>query len=418
MDGPTSEPSTGRIEVEHVRNVLVVDDSKLQRRILSASLARWGFAVREAASGTEALAQCRETPPDIVLSDWMMPGMDGLEFCRAFRDIPRDQYGYFILLTSKAEKEAVARGLDCGADDFLNKPVNSAELRARINAGARLLRAQRDLKEKNRLLSDTLDQLQTLYDALDRDLIEARKLQQSLLRDRQRVFGPARVSLVLQSSGHVGGDLVGLYPINEAHFGVFAIDVSGHGISSALMTARLAGYLSSAAPEHNIALRKTADGHYAPRAPAQAVGILNRMILDEMATEHYFTLLLADVDIRDGTVRFAQAGHPHPLVQRRDGRIEAIGTGGLPVGLIPGATFEQSQTTLRPGDRLLIQSDGITECAAPDGSLLNDEGLMDMLAGMQDLTGSDLLTGVLARLNDYAGHTDLADDISAVLLEF
>ena len=401
-----------------MRNVLVVDDSKLQRRILSASLGRWGFTVREAASANEALALCHETPPDIVLSDWMMPEMNGLEFCRAFRAIPRDQYGYFILLTSKAEKEAVARGLDCGADDFLNKPVNSAELRARINAGARLLRAQRELKEKNRLLSDTLGQLQTLYDALDRDLVEARKLQQSLLRDRQRVFGPARVSLMLQSSGHVGGDLVGVYPINESHFGVFAIDVSGHGISSALMTARLAGYLSSAAPEHNVALYRGRNGDYAPRHPAQAVEMLNRMVLDEMATEHYFTLLLADVDIRDGTVRLAQAGHPHPLVQRRDGSVEVIGTGGLPVGLIPDATFEQSQTTLAPGDRLLIQSDGITECAAPGGALLNDEGLMEMLAGMRGITGHDLLTGLMERLNTYAGHHDLADDVSAVLLEF
>ena len=418
MDGSTSGPSTDGIETQDVRNVLVVDDSKLQRRILSSSLARWGFYVSEAGSGAEALAHCRETAPDIVLSDWMMPGMDGLEFCRAFRDIPRDQYGYFILLTSKAEKEAVARGLDCGADDFLNKPVNSAELRARINAGARLLRAQRDLKDKNRLLSDTLNQLQTLYDALDRDLVEARKLQQSLLRERQRTFGPARVSLMLQSSGHVGGDLVGVYPINDTHFGLFAIDVSGHGISSALMTARLAGYLSSAAPEHNIAMRKTSDGRYVPRPPARAVEMLNRMVLDEMATEHYFTLLLADVDIRDGTVRFAQAGHPHPVIQRRDGRVEPAGTGGLPVGLIPGATFEQSQIALGPGERMLIQSDGITECAAPDGSLLNDEGLMDMLAGMRGTAGSDLLATLMTRLSDYCGHTELTDDISAVLLEF
>jgi len=415
---PETDPSFNAASVQDVRDVLVVDDSKLQRRILAASLSRWGFRVTEAASAAEALDHCRASPPDIVLSDWMMPEMDGLEFCRAFRNMPRDQYGYFILLTSKADKDAVARGLDCGADDFLNKPINSSELRARINAGARLLRGERELKEKNHLISSTLQQLQGLYDALDRDLIEARKLQQSLLRDRHRNFGAARVSLVLQSSGHVGGDLVGFYPINDSHFGLFAIDVSGHGISSALMTARLAGYLSSAAPEHNVALRKTANESYVPLPPAQVVETLNRLVLDEMETEHYFTLLLADVNMHSGKVVFAQAGHPHPILQRKDGSVITTGDGGLPVGLIPGATFNQTCVKLDPGDRLLIQSDGITECTAPDGAMLNDEGLMQMLGRMHDIAGQELLSTLLESLQTYAGQRDFSDDVSAVLLEF
>ncbi len=108
-----------------IRQVLVVDDSRLQRRILSASLKRWGFDVREAETATEALDICREFPPDLVMSDWMMPGMSGPEFCREFRQMVRDTYGYFILLTSKSEKDAIAHGLDAGADDFLTKPVNA-----------------------------------------------------------------------------------------------------------------------------------------------------------------------------------------------------------------------------------------------------------------------------------------------------
>ncbi len=418
MVAPEADPSPTELAGQDVRDVLVVDDSKLQRRILAASLSKWGFRVTEAASAAEALDLCRASQPDIVLSDWMMPAMDGLEFCKAFRELPRDQYGYFILLTSKSDKDAVARGLDCGADDFLNKPVNSAELRARINAGARLLRSERELKEKNRLISSTLRQLQGLYDAIDRDLIEARKLQQSLLRDRHRTFGPAQVSLVLQSSGHVGGDLVGFYPVNETRFGLFAIDVSGHGISSALMTARLAGYLSSAAPEHNVALRKATDGTYEPLPPAQVVETLNRLVLDEMATEHYFTLLLADVNISNGDVVFSQAGHPHPILQRKDGSTTALGEGGLPVGLLPDAAFDQSRITLRPGDRLLIQSDGITECMTPKGEMLNNEGLMTMLAHMHETRGQALLSTLLEHLQAFAGQQDFADDISAVLLEF
>ena len=130
------------------RTVLVVDDSRLQRKILQASLKRWGYRILEAESGQRALQICETTQPDMVISDWMMPGMDGLEFCKAFRAMKRDSYGYFILLTSKSEKDEVAQGLDNGADDFLTKPVNPSELRARLNAGERILSMERELTEK------------------------------------------------------------------------------------------------------------------------------------------------------------------------------------------------------------------------------------------------------------------------------
>lgn len=119
-----------------IKSVLVVDDSPAQRMLLSRTLTREGFYVYEAASGEEALELCRKVEFDLILSDWVMsPGMNGLEFCRRFRNLPRRSYGYFILLTSKTDKGAVAQGLNVGADDFLSKPVSVAELRARIKAG-------------------------------------------------------------------------------------------------------------------------------------------------------------------------------------------------------------------------------------------------------------------------------------------
>ena len=175
-------------------------------------LRRSGYQVTEAASGLAALKSCREDPPDLVLSDWMMPEMNGLEFCEAFRKMPRESYGYFILLTSKNERKDIAQGFDAGADDFLTKPVNGAELRARITAAERVVQMEKALNEKNRLIRATLDELQTIYDSIHGDLIEARKLQQSLVSERQRDFGSTEVSLLLRSSGHVGGDLVGYVP--------------------------------------------------------------------------------------------------------------------------------------------------------------------------------------------------------------
>jgi sigma-B regulation protein RsbU (phosphoserine phosphatase) len=100
-------------------------------------------------------------------------------------------------------------------------------------------------------------------------LLEAKKLQQSLIRERTRDFDSGILSLMLRSSGHVGGDLVGFFPVGDDKLGLYGIDVSGHGISSALMTARLAGYLSAAAPDQNVALVSQADGSYAMRPPAE-----------------------------------------------------------------------------------------------------------------------------------------------------
>ena len=401
-----------------IRDVLVVDDSRLQRKILSASLKKWGFCVREADDAATALKMCEDVPPDLVLSDWMMPGMNGLEFCRAFRAMPRERYGYFILLTSKSEKNEIANGLDAGADDFLTKPVNAPELRARIAAGERILQMERELGDKNRLIKSTLDELQKLYDSLDNDLIEAKKLQQSLVSDKYRDFGYAEVSLLLQSSGHVGGDLVGMFPINDTRVGIYGIDVSGHGISSALMTARLAGYLSASALDQNVALVKSAFGGYTSRPPAETIATLNQLILEEMETELYFTLLLAEVHLDTGRVIMAQAGHPSPAIQRANGTVEIDGPGGLPVGLIEGATYDQFEVTLHPGDRLLIQSDGMVECADLDGNLLGEEGLARILTSLKQTRGRACLESIIWKLNEYASDRDFDDDVSAVLLEF
>ena len=400
-----------------VRSVLVVDDSPSQRFTLSRMLRRSGYDVIEAGSGREALSACEADPPDLVLSDWMMPGMDGLAFCREFRRMPRDSYGYFILMTTKGGKEDITRGFDAGADDFLTKPVNAAELRARISACERVLHMEKQLTEKNRLVKSTLDELQTLYDSIDSDLMEARKLQQSLVSERYRDFGAAEVSLLLQSSARVGGDLVGFFPIGERRLGLFGMDVCGHGISSAMLTARLSGLLSSSVPGQNVALKRLPGGTFVPRPPAEVVSELNQLFLKDLQTELYFTLLLCDVDLANGRVCMAQAGHPHPIVMRADGRQEMVGRGGLPVGLIETATYDQTTLYLQPGDRLLIHSDGLTECTDSQGMQLGDAGLLAMAGALAGLPPARMLDALAAQVSEFCnGMPD--DDVSAALLAF
>lgn len=398
------------------RQVMVVDDSRVQRKILSTQLARAGYLVTEAATVEEALVLCATRAPDIVISDWVMPGLSGLDFCRALRAQKHETYTYFILLTSKTESAEVALGLDGGADDFLTKPVTGDELRARIAAGDRIIRMQRELTDKNRLLTDTLTELRLINDSVNRDLMEARKLQQGLVRERFRQFGPVAVSLMLRPSGHIGGDLVGFFPIGADRIGVYSLDVSGHGITSALMTARLAGYLSGGSPDQNIALLPGPEGGYVGRDPVEIAAHLNRIVLTEMGSESYFTLAYAEVDTVTGQVRLVQAGHPHPVVQRADGRVEQLGSGGLPVGLFPDAGYEGFETVLAPGDRLLLISDGVTEVEDGAGHQLAETGLAALLGDLANRRGPDFLEALIGRLA-LRNAAEFADDVSGALIE-
>ena len=400
--------------------VLIVDDSRAQRRMLSASLRRTGYHIDEAASGEEALAYCEAHPVDLILSDWMMPGMSGVEFCQAFRRLGHDNYGYFILLTSKSARDDIAAGLDAGADDFLTKPVNGTELAARIKAGARIVDMQHELTGKNKVIAATLEELQALYQSIDNDLLQAKKLQQSLVRDRVRDVGAARAALLLRSSGHVGGDLVGSFHPNPRELGLFAIDVSGHGVTSALLTAQLAGYLSSSSPDQNLALEPCAKDAFCARPPEDVVAQLNTLMFEDMETDHYFTIALAVLDLETGDVRLTQAGHPHPQVLKADGTCELVGEGGVPVGLIPGAPYTASQFRLSPGDRLMLCSDGVTECPlrGGDDALFDDDGLRRFLTAHRKLDGPALLEALIWTLSEVSGQTEFPDDVSAVLCDY
>ena len=135
--------------------VLIAEDDRVSRRLLQGLLEKWNYEVVAAQDGDEAWRLFQEAEFPLVITDWMMGGMDGLDLVRLIRGSSRPGYVYAILLTSLSQKKDVVRGMAAGADDFVTKPFDLEELRVRLQAGERVIRLERTLIEQNRLLRET-----------------------------------------------------------------------------------------------------------------------------------------------------------------------------------------------------------------------------------------------------------------------
>ena len=136
-----------------VETILVAEDDPIFRRLLENRLESWGYRVTTVEDGTEAWEVLRQpTAPDLLILDWLMPGIDGIELCRRIRATKRDRYPYILLVSGKDERHHVVEGLEAGADDYLTKPFDIGELRARLRAGTRILTLQHELIQAREVL--------------------------------------------------------------------------------------------------------------------------------------------------------------------------------------------------------------------------------------------------------------------------
>ena len=164
--------------------ILIADDSIVSRHLLEATLRKWGYEVMVACDGAEALQVLeREDAPALIILDWMMPGMTGLEVCQRIRQRGSEPYTYILLLTSKSQKEDLIEGMDAGADDYITKPFDQSELQVRLRAGTRLVDLQAQLLSAREALREqaTRDSLTRLWnrssilEALTRELARAER---------------------------------------------------------------------------------------------------------------------------------------------------------------------------------------------------------------------------------------------------
>ena len=142
--------------------ILIAEDDNISRKILQTILTKDRNEVIAVENGLKALASLEEETPDMLITDWMMPDLDGLELCRQVRELDLPSYVYIIILTALTEKERITQGLDAGADDYITKPFDRTELLARVRAGERIIQLEKSLRQKNKELSEALAHVKQL----------------------------------------------------------------------------------------------------------------------------------------------------------------------------------------------------------------------------------------------------------------
>jgi phosphoserine phosphatase RsbU/P len=392
--------------------ILLVDDEPAILSIQSEILKKWGYAVEVASDGYTAWDRMADPAINFVISDWMMPGISGIDLCRKIREAKFERYVYLLLCTAKDRREDIVAGLDAGADDFLIKPIDPDELRVRVRSGERVLNLERKLEDRNL-------QLQHAYEQIRRDLKAAATMQNSLLPPPSPQAKGIKGEWLFHPSHYVAGDIFNLCNIDESHVGFYILDVSGHGVPAAMLSVTLNMLLRPEAGTENLLARwNTKTSKREPTAPEKVLAALNRRFKNK--EDRYFTMIYGIYDSLSSCIRLSLAGQPPPLLLRTSGEMEPLGESGYPIGIWPESKYECFEIPVEPGDRLILYSDGISECRNAEGEQYGDARI---LRYFQEHTCSQslekLLGGLKREIQLWNGDDNaFEDDISMLALEF
>ncbi len=391
--------------------ILIAEDERITRRSLQKQLQSWGHDVVTAEDGALAWKQFQQHPFDIVVTDWDMPQMDGLELIQCIRRSGLSGYTYLIVLTGRSEKADLVSGMEAGADDFLAKPFDRNELRVRLSAGERIIRLERELAAQNRTLSEANERMK-------RDLDSAAAVQRDLL---PKVL-PENLGVLFawhfEPCDELGGDILNILPLEDGNIAMYLLDVTGHGVPAALLAVTVSRVLTTRDPGASILVTQNG-GSDAPtvRPPREVAEHLNRQFPMETQGDRFFTMAFAVFNTKTRVLRYVIAGHPPPILVRRGCSPQQLTGGNLPIGIDPDARFDEERTQLEPGDRLYFYSDGFTEAVNDRDEMLRPGGFIRLIEGAQAGSLDDSVVKCTEELKRWCASVPLADDISLLALE-
>ena len=372
--------------------------------MLRATLKR-EYEIVSAGSGQEALEMAQtQTPPDLILLDVSMPGMDGYEVCAALKQIETWAHVPIIFVTGLDNTEDEERGLRAGAVDYIAKPFHPALVRARLRNHLELKRHRDNLEAEVQRRSQELLQALLEREKLESDLKLALKLQLSLLPPGRSEQSGSSIATALRPARTIGGDFYDYLPLGPGRL-LFAVgDVSDKGVASALFMVKVVTML------HWLAASAT--------CPARLLSDLNRALCADNDACMFVTLGLGLVDRERGEVLYASAGHENPILVTPGERAERLELeGGSALGLFEEAEFPLHRLQIEPEQLLMLCSDGITEANNQTQEEFGYERLLDCLSQLPQGCPDPVLRACLSAVEEFTRGAEPSDDLTVLILQ-
>ena len=388
-DTPAVHPAAD----DAVSHALIVDDDDTNRLVLAKHLERLGMHVLEARDGAEGVAVFDQQRPDIVFMDVMMPVMDGYEATRRIKEIAGDNFVPVIFLTALTDANALLRCVECGGDDFLTKPFNHLLMRARVNALLRIRQLYQTVHSQAATLA--LHKLQQ-----DRELEVAEQLFSNVVHSG--CLDDACIRYQLSAMSVFNGDILVAARTPGNALRVLLGDFTGHGLAAGI----------GALPVAEVFYGMTAKGFAIP----QLLGEVHRKLLRVLPRGRFFAATVFELDADHTSLAAFNAGMPDLLVlDAADGTVrERVVSEGLPLAAGPDMEPKVNlrRIPLRPGDRLLAFSDGLSEALDPDGEMFGEARLEQALSAWA--LGATPFDRLAASLNRFRRGESQNDDMAVV----
>ncbi len=288
-------------------NILVVDDTPANLQVLAGMLKDRGYKVRPVPSGALALLAAGRDPPDLILLDINMPEMNGYEVCEHLKGDDSLKAIPIIFISALTEQLDKVKAFAIGGVDYITKPFQMEELHARVETHLKLRRLQLELEETNVRLAKANRRM-------TRDLNAAAKIQETFLPCEAPHAQGASFAWIYRPCDELAGDGLNIIGLGDGMVALYILDVSGHGVASALLSVTLGRLLSPPSEPASILIgNEKCLGQSAITPPSEVAGQLNRLFQFDPATEQLTTMVYGILNAATGEFRYVSAGHPGPV---------------------------------------------------------------------------------------------------------